>query len=126
MKLKSGLMGLLCLVLCGCNYSVATKAVPITLSEYRISVTEPLGNAGDYLLLKAAETTLAAGKTHFEIISDQDVGTRSSTSTHGGFSSTYTSTARDMIIRVGDTGINARQVVQNLRPRVKRDLVLWR
>ena len=55
-------------------------AAPITNDTYRISAR---GNGftdattiQDYVMLKAAETTLASGHTHFQVLSGKDATTR--------------------------------------------------
>jgi len=100
----------------------------------------------DYSLLKAAETTLAAGKTHFVILSGTDT-TRVSTQRTSGtvYTSVYGNTAystytpgttydivkpgEDLMIRVLNVGarqqapanaFNAQEVFNAINPRVQR------
>jgi hypothetical protein len=121
-------------------------AAAITSDTFRISargngMTDPVV-IQDYSMLKAAETTLAAGQTHFAVISSRDATVGSTYRT----SSTYTATAyggifspgqnynivqpgEDLMIRVftPDPGTSlppnsfrAQEVFDAINPRVKR------
>lgn len=120
-------------------------AAPVTNDVYRISAR---GNGytdatviQDYVLLKAAETTLAAGKTHFEVINGRDATSSTTQQTAGtfgrglfggisyspGFSYDIVKPGEDMMIRVFNGGsaavpnsYNAQEVFNNINPRVKR------
>lgn len=122
-------------------------AARITDDVWRISARGNLhtdvGTIQDYVLLKAAETTVAAGRTHFAIVGKQGIG-------RGGSSGLYTNQAlgtttehlgfglvgggrrepgEDLMIRVlpldlakedATEAIDARQIVANVGARVKR------
>ncbi|HWA17724.1 MAG TPA: hypothetical protein VG757_01895 [Devosia sp.] len=121
-------------------------AAPIASDIYRISAR---GNGytdattiQDYALLKAAETTLAAGKTHFTVLQNRDATdktygqTAGTINTYGSFATynpgfTYdiVKPGEDMMIRVWSPGpkdaippntFNAAEVFNNINPRVKR------
>lgn len=121
-------------------------AAPITSDTYRISAQ---GNSytdantiQDYAFLKAAETTLAASKTHFTIVSDRDSTTSTTQSTGGslsnwggfvsynpGFNYDIVKPGQDITVRVWSPGpkdvlppntFNAQEVFDNINPRVKR------
>ena len=122
-------------------------AAPITSDIYRISAS---GNGytdattiQDYALLKAAEITLGAGKTHFTIVGDKDATstaygqTGGSIQNWGGGFVTYNpgitydivKPGQDLMVRVWTPGpkdalppntFNAREVFDNINPRVKR------
>jgi hypothetical protein len=121
-------------------------AAPMAADTYRISARGN-GYTGattiqDYAFLKAAETTLAAGKTHFTILSgtdrtDKAYGQTAGTfSTYGGigwYNPGYTydivKPGEDMVIHVWSPGpkdalppgtYNAQQVFDNISPRVTR------
>ena len=132
------------------GWTGGVSAQPITNDTYGVSAG---GNAytrastvQDYVLLKAAETTVAAGKTHFVIVNaedtskrqiDQDAGVMNTT-VHGSVTfSTYTpgSTSvtvkpgKDIYIRVFTpspnepaitNSIRAEEIIANIGPRVKR------
>jgi hypothetical protein len=132
------------------GWTGGVSAQPITNDTYRVKAG---GNAytasstvQDYVLLKAAETTVAAGKTHFVIINaedtskreiDQDAGVMNTT-VHGSVTlTTYTpgSTSvtvkpgKDVYIRVFTpkpnepaipNGIRAEEIIANIGPRVRR------
>lgn len=121
-------------------------AAPITSDTYRISSR---GNGftdatviQDFALLKAAEVTLAAGKTHFVIVDNADASTRSTGQTAGTFNNfggfaTYNpgttydivEPGKDLLIRVltvgpGETApqgsFPAQEVYDSINPRVER------
>ena len=126
-------------------------SAPITDDTYRITAqgngyTDPT-TIQDYSLLKAAEVTLAAGKTYFQIMNGADrtqnieAQTPGTISTHfygtsafstysPGFSYNIVKPGEDLIIRVftpakGEAlppnSFPAQQVYDNINPRVKRD-----
>lgn len=117
-------------------------AAPVTNDVYRISAR---GNGytdattiQDYVLLKAAETTIAAGKTHFEVINNRDATSNVTQQTAGtfgrglfggvaynpGFTYEIVKPGEDLMIRVSNTAgpnsYNAQEVFNNINPRVKR------
>lgn len=122
-------------------------AEPITADTWRISAR---GNAHtdqtkiqDYVLLKAAETTLAGGATHFVIISSADASRTGAFSTPGsahttfvgdtafttwtpGHTSVFVKPGSDVLIRIVPNGmtldgaIDANEVVQFIGSRVQR------
>jgi hypothetical protein len=124
-------------------------AAPITSDTYRISAR---GNGytdsttiQDYVLLKAAETTLAAGRTHFMIVNAADSTSRSIGQTPGTVSTsligntaftTYNpgmtydvvKPGSDVIIQIGTLpsgqqvpgAFNAQEVFDSINPRVRR------
>lgn len=121
-------------------------AAPIASDVYRISAR---GNAytdqttvQDYVLLKAAETALGVGKTHFTILGTTDATSNSVGQTAGSFSNyggfvTYNpgftydiiKPGQDVMIRVWTPAanetippntFNAQEVFNNINPRVKR------
>lgn len=117
-------------------------AAPVTNDVYRISAR---GNGytdattiQDYALLKAAETTLGAGKTYFEVINARDATASTTQQTAGsfnrgifggivynpGFNYDIVKPGEDMMIRVsnvaGPTSYKAQEVYNNINPRVKR------
>lgn len=126
------------------------EAVAVTNDTYRISAR---GNGytdattiQDYALLKASETTLAAGHTHFVALSGRDATARSTYQSSGTMSSnvignsiftTYSpgqsynivAPGEDLMIRVftprkGEAlppnAFPAQEVYNNVNPRVKR------
>ena len=144
----------LALVLAGCatryqemGATGGVSAAQVTDDLWRISARGNLytdaGTIQDYVLLKAAETTVAAGRTHFAIVGKHDAG-------RGGSSGLYTMGAfgtsneqhgygligsgrrelgEDLMIRVlpltlsaedKAEAIDARQIVANVGRRVKR------
>ena len=145
------------LSLAGCSteygamgFTGGVAAAPITNDVYRISAR---GNGftdtttvQDYVLLKAAETALGAGKTSFTILGGQDATTNAVGQTAGTMNSSvignsiYTTynpgltynivkPGGDVNIRVWSPGpneavppntFNAQQVFDNINPRVKR------
>lgn len=125
-------------------------AAPITNDTYRISsrgngFTDPT-TVQDYTLLKAAEVTLAAGGSHFLVVTSNDATSRSVGSTPGTFqTNVYGNTAfttynpgvnydivkpgQDLIIQVlklpsgaasPPGSFDAQQVYNNINPRVMR------
>ncbi len=125
-------------------------AAPITNDTYRISsrgngFTDPT-TIQDYSLLKAAEVTLAAGGTHFLVVTANDATNRSVGSTAGTFqTNVYGNTAyttynpgvtydivkpgQDLIVQVlklpsgaasPPGSFDAQQVYNNISPRVIR------
>ncbi|MFP9137914.1 CC0125/CC1285 family lipoprotein [Devosia sp. XGJD_8] len=117
-------------------------AAPVTNDVYRISAR---GNGytdattiQDYVLLKASETTIAAGKTHFEVINNRDATSNVTQQTAGtfgrglfggvsyspGFNYEIVKPGEDLMIRVsnasGPNSYNAQEVFNNINPRVKR------
>jgi hypothetical protein len=125
-------------------------AAAVTSDTYRISAR---GNGytdattiQDYSLLKAAETTLAAGRTHFAILSGADATSRSYGQTAGTFNTNFYGNSafttynpgytydivkpgEDLMIRVftprqgqaiPPNAFNAQEVYDNINPRVKR------
>ncbi len=140
------------ILLAGCSTTYSdmgamggVMAAPVTNDVYRISAR---GNGytdtttiQDYVMLKAAETALAAGKTHFEIISGRDATSSTTQQTAGtlnrglfggivynpGFNYDIVKPGEDMMIRVFNGGrvaapnsYNAQEVFNNINPRVKR------
>lgn len=122
-------------------------AAPVTSDTYRISAR---GNGftdattvQDYVLLKAAETAIGAGQSHFTIISNRDASNTSYGQTAGSFNNwgggfvTYNpgvtydivKPGEDLMVRVwtpkkGEAlppnTFNAQEVFNNVNPRVKR------
>lgn len=129
------------------GFTGGVAAAPIANDTYRISAS---GNGytdattiQDFALLKAAETTLDAGKTHFTIVGDRDSTDVSSQSTGGSFNNwgggfiTYNpgvnynivKPGQDLMIRVWTpkakdalppNTFRAQEVFDNINPRVKR------
>lgn len=122
-------------------------AASITSDTFRISASgngyTDAATIQDYALLKAAETTLGAGKTHFTIVGDRDATSTTTQQTSGSFSSwgggfvTYNpgvnynvvKPGQDLMIRVWSPApkdalppntFNAQEVFDNINPRVKR------
>ena len=143
-------------VLAGCQtqyqemgYTGGVAAMPITSDTYRIvsrgnGYTDPT-TVQDYSLLKAAETTLSTGNTHFLLVSGNDatsntVGQTSGymqTSVYGNTAySTYTpgttynivKPGQDLIIKLFNSAkgpvpqgaFAAQDVYNNINPRVMR------
>ncbi len=155
MRLRFSTVGALMLALVGCQtpyqdmgFTGGVSAAPIGGDMYRISAR---GNGytdqtmvQDYVLLKAAETTLQSGHTHFVIVGGQDASRQEFGQTPGMMQtniigntaySTYTPGAtyqiikpgQDVMIKVGNlTGQNnigafdAQQVFNAISPRVLR------
>ena len=150
--MRASVVLLLALLLAGCvtryqemGPTGGVNAAPITDDLYRISARGNLytdnGTIQDYVLLKAAETTVAAGRTHFAIVGKQDgsgsrgLYTRSALGTvdeHYGFgliAGGRREPAEDLMIRLlaptasaadkAET-IDARQIIANVGERVKR------
>jgi hypothetical protein len=125
-------------------------AAPMTNDTFRISAR---GNGftdattiQDYAMLKAAETTLAAGKTHFAIITGKDVTNRSYGQTSGTINTSFIGNTafttynpgyvydivkpgEDLMIRVFTpakgaalpaNAFNAQEIFDNVNPRIKR------
>lgn len=122
-------------------------AAPIANDVYRISAS---GNGytdattiQDFALLKAAETALSAGKTHFSIVGDRDATSSTTQNTGGSFTNygggfigynpgvnyNVVKPGQDLMIRVWSPGpkdqvpgntFNAQEVFDNINPRVKR------
>lgn len=128
------------------NFAGGVKALPITSDTYRISAS---GNGytssstiQDYVLLKAAETTLQANQTHFVIIGSQDTSRQET----GQTATTANMIGNTMFINPGVTygiykpgqdtmikifavaagqrppaqAFNAQEVYNSISPRVKR------
>ncbi|MDK9697728.1 MAG: hypothetical protein OEL76_15205 [Siculibacillus sp.] len=122
-------------------------AAQITDDLHRISARGNLhtdaGTIQDFVLLKAAETTVAAGRTHFAIVGKQDARGSASqglysrsalgaTREHFGFGligGDRREPGEDLMIRVLPTtlstedraeAIDARQIIANVGGRVKR------
>lgn len=123
------------------------EALPVTSDTYRISAR---GNGftdattvQDYVLLKAAETAIGAGQTHFTIVNNRDASSTSYGQTSGSFNNwgggfvTYNpgitydivKPGEDLMVRVwtpkkGEVlptnTFNAQEVYTNINPRVKR------
>ena len=140
-----------CIAACSTTYGKmgftgGVAAAPVTSDVYRISAR---GNAytdqtviQDYVLLKAAETTLAAGQTHFTILGGTDATAHATGQTAGTFNTfgsfvTYNPGYTYDIIKPGqDANIRvwtpkggeaippntfpAQEVFDNINPRVKR------
>ncbi|SMQ65746.1 hypothetical protein SAMN06295905_1306 [Devosia lucknowensis] len=144
-------------VLCACSTTYSdmglaggVSASPVTSDVYRISSR---GNGftdattiQDYSLLKAAETTLSAGKTHFIILSGNDTTRVSTQRTAGtmytnfygntaystyspGYSYNIVKPGEDLMIRVFTPGpreqlpvsaFRAQEVFDSINPRVQR------
>ncbi|RVB75029.1 MULTISPECIES: hypothetical protein [unclassified Mesorhizobium] len=155
MKYRFLIAGALALALAGCQtpyqemgFTGGVSAAPIGGDVYRISAR---GNGytdstavQDYVLLKAAETTLQSGHTHFVILGGQDASRQEFGQTPGmmqtnviGNTAYSTSTpgatyqvikpGQDVMIKVGNlTGPNnisafdAQQVFDAISPRVLR------
>jgi hypothetical protein len=146
------LVGCLALVACSTTYGKmnvwtgGVEAVAVTNDVYRISAR---GNEftdqttiQDYVLLKAAEATLGAGKTHFTVLGNNDASSRTIGQTAGTFSSygsfaTYNpgytyemiQPGQDLQVRVWSPTAReavppntfpAQEVFDNINPRVKR------
>lgn len=122
-------------------------AAPIANDTYRISAsgngyTDPT-TIQDFALLKAAETTLEAGKTHFTIVGDRDATSTTTQNTGGSFNNygggfvsynpginyNVVKPGQDLMIRVWTPGpkdmmppntFSAQEVFNNINPRVKR------
>lgn len=122
-------------------------AAPVTSDTYRISAR---GNGytdattiQDFVFLKAAETALAAGATHFTILNNRDATQKAYGQTAGSFNNwgngfvTYNpgigydivKPGEDLMVRVwtpkaGEqlppNTFSAREVFDNINPRVKR------
>ncbi|TPI47565.1 hypothetical protein FJW05_11400 [Mesorhizobium sp. B2-9-1] len=143
------------LLLAGCQtkyqnmgFTGGVAAAPIGGDMYRISArgngyTDPT-TVQDYVLLKAAETTLQSGHTHFVIVGGQDASRQEFGQTPGMMQTniigntaytTYTpgstyqivKPGQDVLIKVGNlTGLNnigafdAKQVFDAINPRVVR------
>jgi len=144
---------LLCLVLGACatkyqemGFTGGVAAEQITSDTWRIKAR---GNAytgastvQDYVLLKAAETTIAAGGTYFQLISSSDAsrtgvivspgqstttfsGNQAFTVTTPGDASQYIKPGQDTYIRVlrgpQQGALSANEIIQFTGARVKRD-----
>lgn len=119
------------------------SAAPVTDDVWRISARGNLHTEAatiqDYVLLKAAETTLAAGRTHFVIVGKQGAarglyGTLAlgGGTEQGGFGllpQSRKEPGEDLMIRLLPVNapaedraeaLEARQIVANIGPRVKR------
>ncbi|WP_457488951.1 CC0125/CC1285 family lipoprotein [Tardiphaga sp. P5_C10] len=151
-KMRAGLIGLLCLLLAGCGtryqemgFTGGVAAEQITADTWRIKAR---GNAytasetvQDYVLLKAAETTQAAGGTHFQLISSTDAsrtgvivtpgqstttfsGNQAFTTTSPASASEFIKPGQDTYIRVlrgaQPAAISAAEIIQFTGARVKR------
>ena len=144
-----------CLAGCATKYQdmgftggVAAEQVMADTWRIRARGNAYTGNATiqDYVLLKAAETTQAAGGTHFQIINSADASRASTVVSGGGTTSTVVgnqvitsgSTAvantvirpgQDVYIRVlklapgqqAQGAFSAAEIIQFTGPRVKRD-----
>ncbi|MCJ9673041.1 MULTISPECIES: CC0125/CC1285 family lipoprotein [unclassified Neorhizobium] len=156
MLLKIAAVVALALALAGCqtqyqemSFTGGVSAMPITSDTYRIisrgnGYTDAV-TVQDYSLLKAAETTLATGNTHFLLVSGNDatsntVGQTSGhmqTSVYGNTAySTYTpgttynivKPGQDLIIKLFNSAkgpvpqgaVAAQEVYNNISPRVVR------
>ena len=147
----------LCLFLAGCatkyqdmGFTGGVKAERITTDTYRIVAR---GNGytdkttiQDYVLLKAAETTVAAGCTHFGLISSADASRVGSITTPGTAQTsiygrtaftTYTPGSTTSFIKPGEDAyirvlklapgqqvqgaMSAAEIIQFIGPRVQRD-----
>ena len=148
--ISAALVAAVLLAGCSTTYSEmgamgGVMAAPVTSDVYRISAR---GNGytdattvQDYVLLKAAETTLAAGKSHFEVINGRDATSSVTQQTAGtfgrgmfggvsynpGWNYEVVKPGEDMMIRVYNGGnspsansYNAQEVFNNINPRVKR------
>jgi hypothetical protein len=135
------------LLLAGCatkygdmGFTGGVKAEPIMTDVYRIQARGNgfTGSAAvqDFVLLKAAETTLAAGGTHFVILNASDQTTHvqmadtATTTTYGGTSfttvnpgGTVAKPGSDVMIKVlrapAPNAFSARDIVQTIGPRLK-------
>lgn len=129
------------------GFDGGVAAAPVTSDTFRISAR---GNGftdattvQDYVLLKAAETAIGAGQTHFTIVNNRDATSTSYGQTSGSFSNwgggfvTYNpgmtydivKPGEDLMVRVwtpkkGEVlppnTFNAQEVYANINPRVKR------
>lgn len=121
-------------------------AAPITDDLWRITARGNLHTGAetiqDHVLLKAAETTLAAGRSHFVIVGKSSssthvgglyggltLGTGSEQSGYGLFSANRREIGEDLMIRLlpktasaqeKAEALDARQLVANIGPRVTR------
>jgi hypothetical protein len=148
------LVFLLASVLAACSttygkmgFAGGVAAVPVTSDTYRVSAR---GNGftdattvQDYVLLKAAETAIGAGQTHFTIINNRDATSTSYGQTSGSFNNwgggfvTYNPGITYDIVKPGEdlmvkvwtpkkgevlppNTFNAQEVYANINPRVKR------
>jgi hypothetical protein len=112
---------------CATPYGGATEAQMITNDTARISAR---GNAYtdksrimDFVLLKAAQATLARGFTHFTIVNESD-DTKTGIAGYAGSVETYVKPGQDLIVRFCKEegkekcpGLPANEIVQNLGPR---------
>lgn len=157
MRLLVGIVSALSIALSGCatkyqemGLTGGVSAAPITDDTFRISAR---GNGytnqatvQDYVLLKAAETTVQSGRTHFVIVTGNDTTYQTSMTTpstmtvnHIGNTSYGTFTpgqtisfvkpGQDVIVRALPANaspqekagaMDARQIIANIGPRVKR------
>lgn len=140
------------LVLAGCatryqdmGPTGGVNAAPITNDLYRISARGNLytdnGTIQDYVLLKAAETTVAAGRTHFAIVGKQDgspsrglysrsaLGAKDEHYGFGLIDKHRYEPGEDLMVRLLPTtlsaedkaeAIDARQIIANVGARVQR------
>ncbi|MGJ8671271.1 MAG: CC0125/CC1285 family lipoprotein [Oceanococcus sp.] len=156
--MKTMLLALLAtLILTGCNTKYGemggtggVAAAAITNDTYRISAR---GNGytnsttiQDYSMLKAAEVTLAAGKSHFAILSGSDATSQSQVQTAGTFNTSFIGNSafttynpgsvydvvkpgEDLMIRIftptpgqamPSNVFPAQEVFNNINPRVER------
>ncbi len=153
-KTSAALLLLLILQACSTTYgemgaSGGVSASAITSDTYRISArgngfTDPT-TIQDYSLLKAAETTLEKGHTHFAIISSADASRTSigqtsgtmQTNVYGNYAySTYTPGSTYTIVKPGEDlliriftprsgqstagAFRAQEVFDSISPRVER------
>lgn len=84
----------------------------------------PIGLMQDYVLLKAAEVVTDAGYTHFVIV---DKKSRRNTTSNGGLYPVYQGYSEEMTIRalpknapLSSESLEAKQVIENIRLRVKK------
>jgi hypothetical protein len=123
------------------GFSGGVKAEPIMTDVYRVQARGNgfTGSAAvqDFVLLKAAETTLSAGGTHFVILNANDQTTHvqladtATTTVYGGTAfttvnpgGTVAKPGTDMMIRVlrapAPNAFSARDIVETIGPRLKQ------
>jgi hypothetical protein len=127
------------------GYEGGVAAVPITNNTYRISArgngfTDPT-TVQDYVLLKAAEVTLASGNSYFTIVNNRDatsssvgqtagtfqtsvIGNTAFTTYNPGMTYNIVKPGEDLLIQVSTSAMPgafpAQEVFNNINPRVQR------
>ncbi|WP_127144279.1 CC0125/CC1285 family lipoprotein [Pelagibacterium montanilacus] len=153
-KVSAAVLMLVAIQACSTTYGDmgamgGVAAVPITSDTYRISArgngfTDPT-TIQDYSLLKAAETTLQNGHTHFGVVSSADASRTSLGQTPGtmqtniygntaystftpGTTYTINQPGEDLLVRIFTPGpgqsasgaFKAQEVFDSINPRVER------